>query len=394
MNILATIGISLVTLLVGVLGAYNYLPLGVLDSLSIRGGSSNLGATITNIAGTDTLSSSRAVINTNFDALNTNKFDISSTSHSSITTASALATVGTIITGIWNGTLIDTLYGGTGSTTLSEFSVLLGSTTNSIGLVNGLGSSGQFLTSNGVSNPPSWQSASVNQTSEYDWTGDNTFTASTTFNTATEAASSFFGKLFFAGAGTTTLDFSSTPANTASSSVISTDSNGAVSWVPLSRLLYSTTVNTQVTSSASTSLLSITIPANTFGDNGVLHGNFGYTFVRSGGFGAFNVDINLTYGGDWLASTTFAIFGGSLPLAMPLEGSIEFSVISGGISAQEGFFDSPTLRSLDANQLFMEKLNHNTAVNSAADQTLTLTATLAGDASSFTLQNGYIELIR
>ena len=344
MNILATIGISLVTLLVGVLGAYNYLPLGVLDSLSIRGGSSNLGATITNIAGTDTLSSSRAVINTNFDALNTNKFDISSTSHSSITTASALATVGTIITGIWNGTLIDTLYGGTGSTTLSEFSVLLGSTTNSIGLVNGLGSSGQFLTSNGVSNPPSWQSASVNQTSEYDWTGDNTFTASTTFNTATEAASSFFGKLFFAGAGTTTLDFSSTPANTASSTFMGTDANGAVSNIPYSYLLKNTNVDT-TSSTATTTQITVDIPANHLRGGGVVHIRADVAFdigVVASGSDSFTLNLLFGTGNTLLASTSIPKASASLSDGVYYS-TLEIFLSESGANSQEGWF-SGTLR--------------------------------------------------
>ena len=155
MSILVNIAISAVTLLVGAFGVYNYVPLGVLDKLSVSQ-PPQLGSTITTILGTDTLSSSRSVINTNFSNLNTDKIEATVVTLNSLTTATALSSIGTITTGTWSGTAITVAKGGTGSTTLSAYQVLLGNGTGNVGVVSGLGTSGQFLTSGGVGTPPTW----------------------------------------------------------------------------------------------------------------------------------------------------------------------------------------------------------------------------------------------
>ena len=158
----------------------------------------NFGATITTIQATDRLTDSRAVINTNFSNLNTDlEATIATTSMNGIltlnnlTTAGSLATVGTITSGIWNGTTLAVANGGTGSTTLSQYSVLLGSSTNAIGIVSGLGTSGQFLTSQGTGARPTWTTSAIDQAGTYAWTGahswSNTFAI---FNTGTSTISS------------------------------------------------------------------------------------------------------------------------------------------------------------------------------------------------------------
>ena len=160
----------------------NYVPMKYLDW---RSHPQLLGTSVTTINGTDQISASRTIINTNFSNLNAGKIEISTTSLPLITSLANLATVGTISSGIWNGTVIGSLYGGTGSTTLSQYSLLLGSTTNAVGIVSGLGSSGQVLSSNGSGQPPSWTnsiSASANNT----FTGLNTFSATSSFATTTQ----------------------------------------------------------------------------------------------------------------------------------------------------------------------------------------------------------------
>ena len=114
--------------------------------------------------------------------------EVGTTSVASITTlpgltsASALATIGTITTGVWSGTAITVSKGGTGSTTMGLNQVLLGNGTNAITNVPGLGTSGQFLTSNGVSLPPTWTTSAIDQSINYTWTGNHTWnTASSTF---------------------------------------------------------------------------------------------------------------------------------------------------------------------------------------------------------------------
>src|SRR3990167_2681649 len=103
MNILFTVGIALLGTLASVFSIYNYLPL---DILQFNKPEQTFGSTITNIAGTDTLSSSRTVINDNFSALNSTKIENSTTSVAAITTLANLSTVGTITSGTWSGTVI------------------------------------------------------------------------------------------------------------------------------------------------------------------------------------------------------------------------------------------------------------------------------------------------
>ena len=98
----------------------------------------------------------------------------------SLTSASALATVGTIASGVWHGTAVDPPYGGTGSTTLSLNQVLLGNGTTQLNVVKGLGTSGQFLTSQGLGNPPQWTTAAVDQSITYTWTGSHFFSSKET----------------------------------------------------------------------------------------------------------------------------------------------------------------------------------------------------------------------
>ena len=106
-NILITILVVLVIML----GVYKYVPVKWLDTSP----GLSFGTSITTIAGTDTLSASRSVINTNFSNLNSGKIEVGTTSVASITTLenlvlSALSsltvtnsstTLGSFSTGLW-----------------------------------------------------------------------------------------------------------------------------------------------------------------------------------------------------------------------------------------------------------------------------------------------------
>jgi hypothetical protein len=92
----------------------------------------------------------------------------------------SLVTTGNITTGTWNGTTINVDKGGTGSTSLAQYQILLGSSTNPIGVVSGVGVSGQFLTSQGAGKVPSWQTAAINVADNYTWTGVHAFNGTTT----------------------------------------------------------------------------------------------------------------------------------------------------------------------------------------------------------------------
>jgi len=140
----------------------------------------NVGTSVTTIAGTDKLSDSRSVINTNFASLNAGKMEYGTTTIPTLTTASALVTVGALSSGsLTTGfTTINVAQGGTGRASLNVNQVLLGNGVSGIDKVSGLGDSGQFLTSNGAGTPPTWQTSAVDTGIKYTWTDEHTFTAS------------------------------------------------------------------------------------------------------------------------------------------------------------------------------------------------------------------------
>ena len=121
---------------------YNYAPVSWFDMLHSKQ-ELKVGSTITTINGSDTLSASRTTINTNFANLNSTKLETTATSFNTLTSAPALATVGTITSGTWNGSILTVPYGGTASSTLSANQVLLGNGVSAIKTVTGYGSSGQ-----------------------------------------------------------------------------------------------------------------------------------------------------------------------------------------------------------------------------------------------------------
>ena len=183
MNFLLTAVVSLAFTATTIFGVYNYLPLSALEALKSQ--ETRLGSTLTTILGSDTISSSRAVINANFAALNADKIENSTTTVNAITSLPNLATVGTITSGTWSGTAIAVAKGGTGTTTPSTYQVILGNGSNGLTVASSTGTSGQFLTSNGAGAYPSWQSATVDQTANYTWTGTHSFSATTTMATST-----------------------------------------------------------------------------------------------------------------------------------------------------------------------------------------------------------------
>ena len=71
---------------------------------------------------------------------------------------SSITTLGTITTGVWNGTAVTVPFGGTGDTSFTAYSVICGGTTSTGALqnVSGVGTSGQVLTSSGAGALPVW----------------------------------------------------------------------------------------------------------------------------------------------------------------------------------------------------------------------------------------------
>lgn len=80
---------------------------------------------------------------------------------------SSITTLGTVVTGAWNGSAVSVPYGGTGNTSTTAYAVQCGGTTSTGAHqnVSGVGTSGQVLTSNGAGALPTWQAASGGVTS-------------------------------------------------------------------------------------------------------------------------------------------------------------------------------------------------------------------------------------
>jgi len=166
---------------------------------------------ITNIAGTDKLSDSRTTINDNFTDLDITKMEMSTTSvdgiitlsglttANALTSASALVTIGTITTGTWQGTGIDVARQGTGTTSPSVYLTILGNGANGFTVASTTGTNGQFWTSGGEGDYPTWTTGSIDTSLNFTWTGNHDFIASTTMATSSTRIGESYGGLAPAG---------------------------------------------------------------------------------------------------------------------------------------------------------------------------------------------------
>lgn len=177
---------------------------------------------ITTILGTDRLTDSRVTINNNFTDLDTTKMEMATTSVDSITTLSNLATIGTITSGVWNGTAIPVGYGGTGTTSPSTYLTMIGDGANGFTVASTTGTSGQFWTSGGAGAYPSWTTSAISTSDNYAWTGTHNFLSTALF-TALNASST----VIFNG-----VTYNYPSALGASSTVPKIDGSGSITWNP------------------------------------------------------------------------------------------------------------------------------------------------------------------
>jgi hypothetical protein len=212
-----------------------------------------------------------ASYNATINSLNNTKVEISALS--STTSLPNLAGLGTITSGTWNATTIGVPYGGTGSTSPSQYYLLLGNGASALTSVNGLGSSGQFLTSAGPGVKPSWTTSAIDLAATYAWTGAHSFSASTTVTGTTTIAASQSKKVSFNG-----IPYVFPTFQGASSTVLAANGLGQLAWIgtsflgSVSLLEASTSVTraTNVDTNAHT-LYSYSIPANTLGTDGAIY---------------------------------------------------------------------------------------------------------------------------
>lgn len=177
-TILISVLVSLAVILGVVVYILNYVPFSALDWL-ILNKPQTFGTTLTDLQSSDTMSDFPILYNANNSALNSGKIDVGSSSISAITTLSNLTSIGTIGTGVWNGTAIGVSKGGTGTTSPSQYLVILGNGAAGFTVASSTGTSGQALVSNGAGLYPTWQSIVVNQGDNYNWTGAHNFTGAT-----------------------------------------------------------------------------------------------------------------------------------------------------------------------------------------------------------------------
>ena len=135
--------------------------------------SAKLGA-FTELASTNQLSAFPTTYNANL----AKTLEVGTTSVASITTlpgltsASALTTIGTITAGAWQANTLQSDFGGTGTTSLAKFRIVLGNGTASTTVATSTGSAGYVFMSSGEGLNPSWQALPpTNEASNYVWTG-------------------------------------------------------------------------------------------------------------------------------------------------------------------------------------------------------------------------------
>jgi len=246
-----------------------------------------LGTTVTQITGSDKLSDLDTLINTVTSQLNIGKIEVSTTTNHKITTmngltsASNLATIGTITSGTWNGTTITVANGGTGSTTLGQYRVLLGGG-SSLSTVQGLGDSGQSLVSTGAGSAPTWQTVSFDTTANYNLSGNWYFAGNASTTNATSTNFAVTGATHFAG-----VDYRWPSSQIASGTVLTTNNSGNLSWDYESWFIASSTV----TEAASSSISIANLP-----NTRLFHVFFFTPGLSSAGRGSMYFNSDLTVG--------------------------------------------------------------------------------------------------
>lgn len=205
--------------------------------------------------------------------------------------ASSTSYFATIGAGTWNGSTIGIAYGGTGSTSPTSNQVMIGNGASGFKVI-GFGTTGQFLSSNGNAAAPSWLTP---------WVTSNN-----------------------------SLAYTITGARQASSTVLMEDGNGNLSFNTAKvAVLENTSNNTRSSTNAgSTTLTTVTIPANTLTSTASIDGRA--LFAMSGN-NTCNFDIR--YGdGSATSSLYFVKLAG-----LNYTGNVNFSIYATSTTAQSTY---------------------------------------------------------
>lgn len=217
-NFLLTSFIALIVSAFGVFAMYNYVPLKVFE-ITGSAPTPTLGSSITQILGTDTISSSRTTINNNFNALNVGKLE------NATTTASlniGLLTVGSLIATTSSAT--STFAGGAYASLFSAPYFYATSSTATSTFANGINMTGGCLFVNGLclTSAVSSVSNSNGSLTISPITGAVISSINLANPNAWSATQSFTGGF----------RLSSTSAPFASSSPLTVDANGSIQYAP------------------------------------------------------------------------------------------------------------------------------------------------------------------
>lgn len=385
MSTLLTVGISLFATVASFFGMYNYMPL---DWLQVNE-TPRFGSTITTINGSDTLSSSRSVINTNFSNLNTDKMELST--WYATTSAAQITTLGTITTGNWNATAIPVNKGGTGTTSPSIYMVMLGNGSNGLTMASSTGTSGQVFASNGAGAYPSFQTITTNTAADYTWTGGHIFTASSTHSATTSiSASSVTNNALILNGVAYAFPSSQGSAN----QILRNDGSGNISWSAANLLFSTTSPNVAHTGATSyTGVIAYTIPANTLGSSGAVHGKY---YVKWRSVSTSAKVLNMIYGSTTCATDT-ATPGATTDTIF--EGYLDFVISANNATNSQTctFNFNASARS----QMNVGGASNNASITSNGSATEDSTTAKAvrfditqNSSDAFTVTHGYIEQLK
>jgi hypothetical protein len=309
---------------------YSFAVLGLLGIFFFSNHAPVFGNTsITTIQGSDTLSASRTTINDNFSSLNSNKVEISdlaaTTTLKNLSTLLGLVSVGTITSGTWSATPITVAEQGTGTTSPTLNQIMFGNAASGFKVI-GFGNSGQALLSQGSAALPIWSSVSLDQTQNYNFTGTyfgvkNLIASSTAANPIT----------------LNTITYNTPSVRAASTTVLSEDGNGNLTWeAPDWQLLSATT--TTATMGIATSTIT--------GSHQDLRIVIQNPNAITGGATNYNLQFNADLGTNY--STAYTAFFGSADTAT-LTGQAQMSLAGQGSATTSPAYFEINIKNIAAN---------------------------------------------
>lgn len=272
MKILKFIAQALFTTAIAIVASwafYNYAPVNIFEHTTAP----KAGAAFTQLIGSNTISAFPTTYNANltitantsaantFSGLETDAAGLLSQASSTVVgnfTSTGTVSLGSLV--LLNPLTVP--YGGTSSTTLDQYAVLVGNGTGGVLTPsNGLGTNGQFLTSNGAGVAPNWTTSAINQASNYTWTGLHIFNTGGIIDTASSTVAANASNKLTLNA----LSYIFPSTRGASSTSLEENGSGGLTFESPSISVASQNnyVNSGVQSNATTSVFTLVIPAGT-----------------------------------------------------------------------------------------------------------------------------------